>query len=330
MLSRAQGCLLGLLCGDALGSLVEFKSPHQIRDEWPEGVRDLVDGGTWNTLAGQPTDDGEMALTLARQLVADGSWSAAGAAQAYLRWFRTQPFDMGNTVQQALRGLTAEPDGDPLDTAQFHGNHESQANGALMRIAPLGIFGALGDLEKTVNAALLDAALTHPHHVCRQVNGLYIRILCLAVREAPAPEALYRIVVESAMRMDADPAVLRAIEKARTAPPSDFVRQQGWVLIAFQNAIYQLLHAHTLEEGVIDTVHRGGDTDTNAAICGALLGALHGVDAIPLRWRHAVLHCRPEAGNPKAFRPRPEFLWPVDALELAESLLHAGRSVPSA
>ncbi len=71
-ISRAQGCLLGQLAGDALGSLVEFQSPQQIQQRYPEGVRDLAAGGTWNTLAGQPTDDSEMALLLARMLVKTG------------------------------------------------------------------------------------------------------------------------------------------------------------------------------------------------------------------------------------------------------------------
>lgn len=61
-LSRAQGCLLGQLAGDSLGSLVEFQSPQEIRRKFPHGVRELADGGTGGTLAGQPTDDSEMAV----------------------------------------------------------------------------------------------------------------------------------------------------------------------------------------------------------------------------------------------------------------------------
>ena len=54
-IDRAQGCLLGQLAGagDALGSLVEFQAPEQIRQEYPGGVRELADGGTWNTIVGQ-------------------------------------------------------------------------------------------------------------------------------------------------------------------------------------------------------------------------------------------------------------------------------------
>lgn len=75
-----------------------------------------------------------------------------------------------------------------------------------------------------------------------------------------------------------------------------------------------------LKAGVVDTV-RGGDTDTNAAICGALLGAVYGLDAISAQWVDQVLNCRPKAGHLGVNRPRPECFWPVDALELAEGLI---------
>jgi len=101
----------------------------------------------------------------------------------------------------------------------------------------------------------------------------------------------------------------------------DYVQQQGWVLIAFRNALWQLLHAANLEEGVVDTIRRGGDTDTNAAICGALLGAVYGREAIPAQWLDCLLNCRPEAGHLGVQRPRPECFWPVDALDLANRLI---------
>jgi hypothetical protein len=101
----------------------------------------------------------------------------------------------------------------------------------------------------------------------------------------------------------------------------------GFVLIALQNAFYQLLHAPSLEEGLSDTVLAGGDTDTNAAIAGALLGAAHGRDAVPWRWQRAILSCRPLLAHAVTAgrHPRPMEFWPVDALELAEALLLAGR-----
>lgn len=72
-LDRAQGCLLGQLAGDALGSPVVFQSPDESRRSCPNGVRELADGGRWNTIAVQPTNDSDMALLLARMLVQNGS-----------------------------------------------------------------------------------------------------------------------------------------------------------------------------------------------------------------------------------------------------------------
>jgi ADP-ribosylglycohydrolase len=92
------------------------------------------------------------------------------------------------------------------------------------------------------------------------------------------------------------------------------------VIIALQNAFYQALHAESFEDGVVKTLMHGGDTDTNAAIAGALLGAIHGASAIPCQWKEAILTCRPQEGMPYVHHPRPRGFWPVDALCLSERL----------
>ena len=306
VLSRAQGCLLGQLAGDALGSLVEFRTPEDIWREYPSGVRDLTDGGTWNTIAGQPTDDSEMALALARVLADRGKYDPEDARKAYVFWLESGPFDCGMTVSSGLRGRA---------------NPDSQGNGAMMRISPLGIFGANYELEQVADWAQQDAALTHPHLVCRQANSLFASAIARAVRTECGAWELYQQIVTWAEAMNAEVALIEAIAGAATAPPADYVHHQGWVLTAFRNALWQLLHAVNWEEGVVGTVMCGGDTDTNAAICGALLGAVYGRDAVPDRWVKRLLSCRPAAGKSNVRRPRPECFWPVDALGLAERLI---------
>ena len=322
MLSRAQGCLLGQLAGDALGGLVEFRDGDSIRREFPGGVRDLVDDGTWDNLAGQPTDDSEMALMLARTLVHEARYDHGQALDAYCHWWPLA-WDRGNTLRQALgpacSGRTTE---ERLRLAEENASRSSQSNGCLMRISPLGIFGA-GRPAAAADWAREDARLTHPHPVCRDACGVYVAAVAAAVAEGGAPAECHRAALAEAERSNAEPAVRQALEDARRAPPADYSRQMGWILIALQNAFYQLLHAPSLEEGVVDTVMRGGDTDTTAAIAGALLGAVHGRDAVPSRWRHALLSCRPMRGAPTRHPQPPEF-WPVDALELAEALLFRG------
>ena len=309
VVSRARGALIGQLAGDSLGSLVEFKTAAVIKRTYPGGVRELAEGGTFGTLAGQPTDDSEMALMLARSLVANGGYVAPDVFDRYVYWLDSGPFDCGNTVRSALRG---------------HRNPESQANGALMRVSPIGIAGAMLPIDTVADWADADAELTHPNHVCRQVNALYAIAMATAIRDGCTPVDLYHRIEVWAADRAVDTVVLQSIHRAETEAPADFMHQQGWVLIAFQNALYQMLHAQSLEEGVIDTVMRGGDTDTNAAIAGALLGAIYGLTAIPGQWLDAVLSCRPSESDARVANPRPECFWPVDALELAEALLGIG------
>ena len=106
-------------------------------------------------------------------------------------------------------------------------------------------------------------------------------------------------------------------------PPDDYVTHMGWVRIALHNAFHQLLCAD-LADALMDTVAHGGDTDTNACVTGALLGAVHGREHLPLIWRDRVVTCRPLNGLESVYRPRPRAFWPVDALVLAERLLTLG------
>nr|HPQ72223.1 ADP-ribosylglycohydrolase family protein [bacterium] len=208
-LSRAQGCLLGQLAGDALGGLVEFQTPSDIRKEYPDGVRKLADGGTWNTIAGQPTDDSEMALMLARMLVELGRYDPAEARKVYVFWLDSKPFDCGMTTSSGLRG---QP------------NHDSQANGALMRVSPLGIFGAHYELNQVAKWARQDAALTHPHPVCQQVNALFTMAIAHTILTECGPKKLYEEIKSWAEQMDVEKSLLdvetgTAVRGANTERP---------------------------------------------------------------------------------------------------------------
>jgi ADP-ribosylglycohydrolase/fructose-1,6-bisphosphatase/inositol monophosphatase family enzyme len=307
-LARAQGCLLGQVAGDSLGALVEFDTADEVRRRHADGPRRLADGGRWGILAGQPTDDSEMALALARSIVARGGFEREAAAEAYRAWLRSSPFDVGATVEAALRDLP---------------NPASQANGSLMRASPLGVYAHAMAAAPAAELARQDSTLTHPNPVCGDAAAVFVVAVAHAVREGDGPEGAFRAAEEWARRAGVALLVREALEAARhEAPACDARGSEGWVRIALQNAFHELVHAPSLEEGVVATVRRGGDTDTNAAIAGALLGAVHGRDAVPAQWRSMVLSCRPLA--PRARHPRPRACWPADVLEIAERLVLAG------
>ena len=203
-----------------------------------------------------------MALMLARLLAEAVEYDAEEARRRYLFWLESGPFDMGRTIALGLRG---------------HPDPDSQANGALMRVSPLGIFGATRHWHDVARWAQQDAALTHAHPVCQQANALYACLIAQAIRSGDSPQDLYAWLLRLARRQRLEPCLYEILELAPHEAPADYVHKMGWVRIALHNALWQLLHAPTLEEGVVDTVRRGGDTDTNAAICGALLGAVYGL-----------------------------------------------------
>ena len=309
-LDRAQGCLLGQLAGDALGSMVEFMSASEILRRHPSGVRRLADGGVWSLIAGQPTDDSEMALALARSLSDQGAWDRAQVSAAYLRWRTSGPFDVGSTTARGLAALAGK--GSP--------DEHSQSNGALMRVRPIGVF-AHADPGLAADLAAEDARLTHPHPVCQAANRAFAAAIAVGVSGADARE-MFEAALAVAGDGEGAETVRRRLRASRRDAPADLGASMGWTPPALQNAFHQLLRGVSLEEALVDTVGMGGDTDTNGAICGALIGALQGRESIPLQWRNRILTCRPVRA-PNVIHPRPREYWPDDALELAGDLLTA-------
>jgi ADP-ribosyl-[dinitrogen reductase] hydrolase len=203
------------------------------------------------------------------------------------------------------------------EAARAAANRASQSNGALMRCAPIGIWAR--DAEEASMAARDDARLSHPHPVCQAASAAFVAAITTAVSGGDQ-EAMLTAAETAAQKPEAE-AVRDHLALARLGHgPDDFMRQQGLVMIAFHNAFRHLASGTPIEDALVETVGEGGDTDTNAAICGALLGAAQGRAAIPVRWSMAVLACRPlsETG---ARQPRPARYWPDDVPLLAEALL---------
>ena len=230
LLRRAQGALLGQLCGDALGSLVEFESEEEIAEDYPDGVRELVDGGTWNLLAGQPTDDSELALALARSLIRRGRFEAGEAARAYAAWYESRPFDIGHTTRAAL-GAAADAlraGQDPAAAARAAARQESRANGSLMRVSPLGIFGHRLAPAELAALAREDARLTHPHPVCVDAGVVFTAAVARAVARGGTPAELADWALAFAREQRLHGGGDRGAGRLRQAPARLRHAARGW------------------------------------------------------------------------------------------------------
>jgi ADP-ribosylglycohydrolase/fructose-1,6-bisphosphatase/inositol monophosphatase family enzyme len=318
-LDRAAGCLLGLAIGDALGAQVETLTAAAIAATHPDGVRHLDDSAIWRTLAGQPTDDTELALALARSLIGRATYDAETAAAAYGAWFATDPFHAEPTTARAFAAAASTDAGlKAAAAARAAADPDSRSNGALMRVAPIGIWA--GDPTRAAKAAREDCALSHPHPTCQAACAALAAAIAAGIGGADRAGML-AAALHAAHGVADGEAVVTTLEQARAGlPETDVHTDTGSALTALGNAFGHLATGTDAESALIRTVAAGGDTNTNAAITGALFGAADGRLAFPVRWVMPVLTCRPDAGLAIA-RPRPDIYWTDDLIDLAEALL---------
>lgn len=281
---RYRGALLGLACGDALGTTLEFKRPGRF-----EPLTDMVGGGTFHLRPGQWTDDTSMALCLAESLVQCRGFDPADQMRRYLRWWREgylsstgQCFDIGNTTAAALERFARTGDA-------YAGSRDPRAagNGSLMRLAPV-VLAHGGLAERAIARAAASSRTTHAAleavDACRYFAGLLVGALAglpkatlLGPHFCPAPGLWEREPLAPAI------AAVAAGSFKDKMPPA--IRGLGYVVPSLEAALWAFWHGQTFAEGALLAVNLGEDADTTGAIYGQLAGAWHGVAAIPEAWR---------------------------------------------
>ena len=102
--------------------------------------------------------------------------------------------------------------GRAVERARAAANQQSQANGALMRISPLGIWGTLRDRAELTEAARADAQLTHPHAVCQTASTVFAVTLAAAIRDGLSPRETHAFAVAWLRQHALDSEVTRRVE----------------------------------------------------------------------------------------------------------------------
>ncbi|MCR8693838.1 ADP-ribosylglycohydrolase family protein [Rhodococcus sp. AB351] len=283
---RAAGVLLATAAGDALGAGYEFTYPT---DATPI---DMIGGGLGPFAPGEWTDDTSMALAIAEVSatgvdIGEGAGLDAVAAQ-FLRWYATNPKDIGNQTRAVLR--EAGPTAATMTARARSLPGRTGGNGSLMRTAPVGL-AYLDDAERCLAAAHAISSLTHADEQASEA----CRLWSFAIRHAVLHGTFDGVRV--ALTHLPRPAAQRwtaLLDEAETAPSPRVFDNNGWVVHALQAAWWAITHARTdgpghLPEALELAVRAGNDTDTVAAIAGGLLGARWGASAVPERWRR-MLH----------------------------------------
>ncbi len=280
---RMVGTLVGAACGDALGARFEFQPPS-----FAPSPIDMKSGGSLGWRKGQWTDDTEMSILIALELARGGDLesdeSIGRLARDFARW-ALRATDIGMQTRSVLANLDPETAtaADAFAAANEFQAHrpDSCGNGGLMRTAPVAL-AYLDDEPRMIAAARRVSAITHPHIDSQDACAIWCVAIGIAIREQRLD---IRTAIDRAVAEDRRAIWHTRIDEAETLGEVHKIPNNGWAVAALQAAWVCLVNSQSLEESIEWGTRSGNDTDTVAAIAGALAGARWGVSAIPARWR---------------------------------------------
>lgn len=273
LVSRARGAFLGHAAGNALGVPTEFlATPEAITRAYPDGLREIRRRDT----AKSPWDDDvAMSVLLAEELLAPEP-DLERLTRRWVQWMEEDGRGIGGWTRTALLHL------------RMHGTPPAESggqagNGAVMRCLPV----ALRFFRQPANliaASFHTAALTHPDPRCGwSAVGVNVAAACfLSGRRDFVGD-----VIEALRNNDAPVEVTEAVRRVPVMRRSDLPitgGAQGYTVHCMQIALWTAYHEPELEPALIWLANAGGDTDTNAAVAGGLLGTRDGEESVPARW----------------------------------------------
>ena len=279
---KYRGALLGLACGDALGTTLEFQTPGTFTK-----IDDIVGGGPFGLEAGQWTDDTSMALCLADSLIVKRDFDLEDQINRYLDWYKNgymsstgSCFDIGMTVSSALRSYMRT--GNPISGST---HEQSSGNGSIMRLVPVPM-AFISNPKKAIELSGKSSISTHGSQMCidscRYMGGLIVGALLghskgdiLGHMYTPLgdgwKQGLHSRVSEVASGSFKD-----------KMPPE--IKGTGFVIDSLEAALWAFYNSDSFEEGCLMAVNLGNDADTTGAVYGQIAGAYYGMSDIPENW----------------------------------------------
>ena len=278
MEDRIIGSLVGLACGDAVGTTLEFETRGSF-----EPIQDMVGGGPFNLEKGQWTDDTSMALCLAHSLLHKNAFDPTDQMNRYCNWYNYgymssngECFDIGMTVSDALRKYleTKNPFSGSID--KF-----SSGNGSIMRLAPIPIY-YFEDIDACIKYAGESSRTTHGSLLCIESCKLF------------------SYLIHKAFNSNGKNEIFEAIPGnycAELHPVSEFsfktmdymeLTGSGYVIESLISALWCFYHGESFKDSILLAANIGNDADTTAAICGQIAGAYYGYSEIPKEWRESI------------------------------------------
>ena len=240
-ISRVKGALLGLACGDAVGTSLEFKMRGTF-----EPISDMIGGGKFNLKPGQWTDDTSVALCLAESLIEHEGVNLHDQMERYCKWYQHgylsstgECFDIGATMMLELDKYIASSKIDNSPANDFN-----SGNGALMRLAPVAMAYRM-DRTTAVENAVLATSTTHRARECIESSALFCEILVKAFTVVSKKEILDCLPVYD------EPEVNQLASMKYLLKLEDYMLGGGYVIDSLASALYAFNKGNSFDDCVL-------------------------------------------------------------------------------
>ncbi len=302
---RFRATLLGCAVGDALGFPFEGAAPEVIA-RVPGLCEEFALRPRGHFRKGQYTDDTQMTLALAEAIVAcAGKVDGRVIAQRFAAlWSGGLIIGPGRACSEAVRRLI---DGSPWNTSGAEVGRSG--NGAAMRASPIGLI-CFDEPQRLVRESELQGVITHKDPLARAgavAVAMAVALNLVPGSEAPSHEAWCARIAQAVghidgafaseierlpqlLRFDAL-AASRIIARVGSAPlgPRDWPGISPFVMPSVLMALFAVMRCDDDFRKCMEiALKAGGDTDTVAAMAGAILGAKVGCMGVPARLRRGV------------------------------------------
>lgn len=285
--------LFGTAIGDALGVPVEFSSRESLKKDPVTGMRAF---GMHNQAAGTWSDD--TALTLCTASCIANGFDINVLAQNFISWYRKglwsatgEVFDIGITTTNAISRLEAGVS--PLKSGST--SESENGNGSLMRIAPLALMLYNKPQQQRYAITSQVSSITHAH--IRSVTACiyFVELLRLINNDTSIDEAyetLSKVMPPRLIQFGVPQHEINVFHNffqhdIRLLSETE-IQSTGYVLHTLEAAVWSVLTSVSFEQAVLKAVNLGGDTDTTAAVAGALAATYWGFETIPSDWRQII------------------------------------------
>lgn len=282
---KIYGTIFGQAIGDALGLGTEFMSKTEVREKYPDGLKEysqiIRDYHRAKFQPGSWSDDTDMMLCIANAIIEDKGINLHTIARNFKQWvYAPETRGVGQTTLKVLS--IAEYVEKPHQVAELiwrMTRTKNAANGSVMRTAIIGL-----KKENVAQTAEDVCKLTHFDPRCVGSCVIVSEIINHLIWHDE--QLSYSQIITIGNKYDKsiaeyiDKAYYNGIESLELDEPSSI----GYTLKALGSALWCLFHANDFEEGLLKVVNEGGDADTNAAVACAMLGAKFGYTSIPQKY----------------------------------------------